>query len=390
MSLRDDAARTAAGRIDAAALEWLELDAPTDAFDEPALTRIHRYVATANAVTQAFWGDGSHDTTVDEILASLANAEDEETRRFLVVHEGRDVARAIASVGREEGSSVGYVSAWVVPDARSRGIGRAVATRIEDVARELGATTLQAWIDHRPPAEGEAAIAAVSGHGAVAADPAARLAASLGYALEQVDRISALDVEAARASLEGFRADAAAAAGAAYAIRTWSGRTPEELAAALAGLHARMVTDAPAAGLDVDDETWDAARLARTEGELEASGNRILRAIATHVATGEAVAFTTLVLPADGRPAYQEDTLVHAEHRGHRLGMLVKAENLLQLGRLHPDRTRILTWNAEENRPMLAVNEALGFVPVGAEGGWQRRLAGAEGADGGAGGGGAA
>ncbi|WAC65603.1 hypothetical protein OVA14_09660 [Agrococcus sp. SL85] len=222
----------------------------------------------------------------------------------------------------------------------------------------------------------------MSGHGAVAADAAARLAASLGYALEQVDRISALDVDAARASLEGFRADAAAAAGDAYAIRIWSGRTPEELAEALAGLHARMVTDAPAAGLDVDDETWDAARLARTETELEASGNRILQAVATHVATGEAVAFTTLVLPADGRPAYQEDTLVHAEHRGHRLGMLVKAENLLQLGRLHPGRTRILTWNAEENRPMLAVNEALGFVPVGAEGGWQRRLAAAEGGDG--------
>ena len=55
--------------------------------------------------------------------------------------------------------------------------------------------------------------------------------------------------------------------------------------------------------------------------------------------------------------------------------MLVKVENLLQLRRLHPDRTRVVTWNAEENRPMLAVNEALGFTPVGAEGGWQKRVA---------------
>ena len=41
------------------------------------------------------------------------------------------------------------------------------------------------------------------------------------------------------------------------------------------------------------------ARLARAEGELEASGNAILQEIATHVASGEVVAFTTLVLPED-------------------------------------------------------------------------------------------
>ncbi len=364
-----------AGRIDPATLEWLELAPPADAFDEPALTRIHRYVAVANAVTQAFWGDDSHDTTVDEILASLTGDEDEDTRRLLVVHEGRDVARAVASVAREEGSSVGYVSAWVVPAARGRGIGRAVATRIEEVARSIGATTLQAWVDHRAPTEGEEAVAAASGHGSVAADAAARLAGSLGYALEQVDRISVLDAEAARGALEGHRTAALAAAGDAYAVRSWSGRTPPELAEGLAALHGRMVTDAPVAGLDVDDETWDVARLERSERQQEASGLELLQAIAVHVPTGQPVAFTWLAVPADGRPAYQEDTLVHAEHRGHRLGMLVKAENLLQLGRLHPDRARIVTWNAEENRPMLAVNEALGFVAVGAEGGWQRRLA---------------
>jgi hypothetical protein len=38
-------------------------------------------------------------------------------------------------------------------------------------------------------------------------------------------------------------------------------------------------------------------------------------------------------------------------------------------------RPSIVTDNAEENRPMLDVNEAVGFVGVGSEGVWERREA---------------
>jgi GNAT superfamily N-acetyltransferase len=357
-----------------ALLEYVELEAPADDFDEPALSLIARYVATANRVTQDFWGDDSRDTTVDEIVASMRHQEDEIIRRFLVVEDGREVGRSVAALNTEEGSSVAYVSAWVVPEARGRGLGRAIAEHAERAAIELGATTLQAWADHHAPVEGDAGVSPASGHGAVAADAAARLAVAAGYTLEQVERISELDVVAARASLEQHRADALRHAGEAYESRSWSGGTPPELRDGMAALHARMATDVPSAGLDMDDEHWDAARLERVERELEEAGHDILQAVALHRGSGEVVAFTVLLVPDQGRPAIQEDTLVHADHRGHRLGMLVKAENLLQLARLHPDRSRVVTWNAEENRPMLAVNEALGFVPVGAEGGWQKRV----------------
>ena len=74
-------------------VEYLELEAPADDFDEPALSLIARYVATANRVTQDFWGDDSRDTTVDEILASMRHQEDEIVRRFLVVEDGQVVGR---------------------------------------------------------------------------------------------------------------------------------------------------------------------------------------------------------------------------------------------------------------------------------------------------------
>ena len=71
--------------------------------------------------------------------------------------------------------------------------------------------------------------------------------------------------------------------------------------------------------------------------------------------------------------AFQEDTLVLREHRGRRLGMLVKTANLARLAEVQPGARRIGTWNAEENAHMLAINVALGFRPAGVWAAWQRR-----------------
>lgn len=53
--------------------------------------------------------------------------------------------------------------------------------------------------------------------------------------------------------------------------------------------------------------------------------------------------------------------MVLREHRGHRLGLLLKLTNLLWLREREPHLERIITWNATSNGPMLAINEAMGF-----------------------------
>ena len=84
---------------------------------------------------------------------------------------------------------------------------------------------------------------------------------------------------------------------------------------------------------------------------------------------------TELVCAHDpATPVFNHNTLVLHEHRGHRLGMLIKAANLRLLAETAPGHPSVYTWNAEENRHMLDVNEKLGFVPVGYEGSWKKVL----------------
>ena len=54
--------------------------------------------------------------------------------------------------------------------------------------------------------------------------------------------------------------------------------------------------------------------------------------------------------------------------------MLIKAANLEFVRAVLPGAGSVITWNAEENRHMLAVNEALGFRPILVEGAFERPL----------------
>jgi len=70
--------------------------------------------------------------------------------------------------------------------------------------------------------------------------------------------------------------------------------------------------------------------------------------------------------PPDPGWAFQLITAVTAAHRGHRLGLLVKVAMLEWLATAEPQLKRITTWNAEDNKYMIAVNEALGYTVFGA------------------------
>jgi len=267
---------------------------------------------------------------------------------------------------------------FVRPAARGQGIGTALLALGERLAAEAGRTTLLSYSEQgAEPEPGPGTVAATTGAGRVDVDaPGPRFAVAHGYVLEQVDRHSVLELPVADSLLERSGAEARAVAGDDYRVLTWTDAVPDDRADDVALLFTRMSTDAPVGGVDYEEDPWDAQRVRTWTDQLRGKGYGFLMTVAEHVPTGALAAFTLFEYPLD-RPdfAHQEDTLVLREHRGRRLGMLVKVVNLEALAAARPQVRRIHTGNAEENAHMLAINVALGFRPAGGWAAWQKRAA---------------
>jgi hypothetical protein len=146
-----------------------------------------------------------------------------------------------------------------------------------------------------------------------------------------------------------------------YGLRVWQDRCPDELVDDLAELMRQMSTDVPKDEMDWREEVWDRARVRRNEALSLDMDRTFVAAGAVHEASGRMIAFTAMGGPrSEPARAYQWETLVSADHRGHRLGALVKLAALQELSARSPGTRFITTWNAQENAPMIAVNDLLG------------------------------
>lgn len=294
-------------------------------------------------------------------------------RLWLVEADDRVVALARLDVPLDVGATAAHGEILVRSEWWGRGIGSACLDVLEKATRDHGRTSLMGWAEH-PGDDSLAMLDAPTGFGAVPHDHIARFAIARGYVLQQVERKSLKELGGDLSPVVALR-DHAASVAAGYDVRGWVGRTPDEFIDGMARLRNRMSVDAPSADLDLAEEEWDAARVRQNDDRVAAGSTIRATTVARHIATGELVAYTILSRePDEGASTGQEDTLVHGDHRGHRLGLLVKCEAMLRWHEAQPDSPRILTWNAEENRPMLSINETLGFRAAGYIGAWQKRL----------------
>lgn len=190
-----------------------------------------------------------------------------------------------------------------------------------------------------------------------------RFAERLGATLANVEVVRYLDLPVPGDRVEQWAATAAERA-AGYTIETHVDVVPDELVPSLCVLLGQLGVDAPTGAVDWEEEVMTPERFRSLRAELVAAGRTMLETVAL-TPERQVVAQSTLAVPLTGRTdVSQWGTFVHREHRGHRLGLAVKAAALAHLQAHHPQMRRIVTQNAETNDHMVAINELMGFVPV--------------------------
>lgn len=328
-----------------------------------------------NRVEVDILGTDALSVTPEAIFLHFTSDSQRIRRHFVVRDGGRIVARVFMRWITAEDAPAVAIMADVLSSHRRRGIGSALFAHQERLVAQLGRRVIQVSVIHTSTEGGERVTASTGVGDVPAGDAGVQFLLHHGYALEQVARISSLDLTDIAEALEEQRKAAQAKAGSDYRIVEWVGRTPGRWLDQKAALSTAMSTDEPSGGLETIPDVWDADRVREHDDRQEGTGRTLYTAAAEHVPTGTLVAHTELGR-LDGKdvPAVQEDTLVLRAHRGHRLGMLLKAANAQQLLRHAPDTPSITTFNVEENEPMLRVNIEMGFKPIGAEGEWQKRV----------------
>jgi GNAT superfamily N-acetyltransferase len=291
-------------------------------------------------------------------------------RGWLTVGWGGDPREVWLARDQADGPAKGTVAGWyklelpdlenldqcdltlvVHPAQRRRGLGRALLRHAAARAAASGRRALNG--------------ATRRGTGAEA------FARSTGAEPGLVDVQRVMDVHALGDGQLSRLRETAERASAGYSLVSWTGLVPEGFLEQAAALFAAL-NDAPHEP-HMAPAIWDAQRVRERVNRLRPHYGMRTYAVAAVTGDGDPAAISEVsVDPADPGWGHQQITGVVREHRGHRLGLLVKVAMLELLREEEPAVERIQTWNAESNRHMIAVNEALGYTIHGQLADWWR------------------
>ncbi len=315
------------------------------------------------------WRAGLHDRgenattwTLPELTAQLRSLRRaRSTAAYVGTVGGTAVAFGVTALPMLDNTGTAEVAVAVDPPHRRRGHGSAMLAHLLAEVGAQGRTTVHAEVDWPWGSSTDGA-----------GSPGVEFARHHGFALGNLEVMRVLRLPVADAVLDALEPDLGG-----YAIRSWTGPVPEDLLQAWAEMDASLSTEAPTGDLQVEAQVADTVAVREGEQLLVAQGRTAYRAVAL-APDGTAVGYTEVVTTVHepGR-AYQWGTLVHGDHRGHRLGLALKVAALRRLQAAEDPAgpvEHVLTWNAESNAHMVGVNERLGVVPVERCGVFQRRL----------------
>jgi GNAT superfamily N-acetyltransferase len=327
--------------VDLISVEPVALD------DIHGLRAWHRAAETAHRHDRPdapFW-------TVDEAVHLISHDDAEErVIPFVALRDGGIVGTGMVFVPLVDNLDKVYFPLSVMPEHRGTGVGDAMIDFVVATARTEGRSVLL----------GEGNLPA--GHDA--SHPVRRFAARHGFTLANTEVRRTLRLPIPEATIDGWIADAAPHH-AGYRIITYVDIVPPGLRPSFVELLNQLAVDAPTGDIDFEAGGTTVQMYEEQSARRIETGRQLLITVAEK--DGAAVAHSTLsVPPGDSELPHlnQWGTFVHREHRGHRLGLAVKAANLRAVQAAHPRRTLISTTNSPANGPMLAINELMGFRPV--------------------------
>ena len=337
------------------------VDIEVEAIDPNDMRAFDAWFAVWNAIDMEHYPDGPG-WQYEELLAMALDREGAHERRPLVARRAGVVVGAVGlELTRHDNFHLARIDLRVLPEHRRRGVGTALLEAAERIAAAAGRTELAA--EDETPLRPDYV------------DNAAPFARHLGFTVAQRMVRRRIDLPLNAEQAEALRNDPRAMPSG-YTLVTFGNHWPDEDLDDRCELGRRMSTDMPAGEQVLDEQVWDAARVRALEASVTAQNRDKVTTAARHDASGRLVGFTEVAIPL-GAPesAWQHDTLVVREHRGHGLGFAMKLANLVAVQERHPAVRRVNTWNAEENGPMIAVNEDLGFWVEARSTDWHRPIA---------------
>jgi GNAT superfamily N-acetyltransferase len=232
---------------------------------------------------------------------------------------------------------------WVPTEARGRGVHTALFDEARRITAELGRKRLATGM---PETEGPAALAERRGNGR-------HTDTAISSALD----LAAID----RARYEAWAAPSSK--NAEYTLVRWIDRCPDELAESYCAALDAMA-DQPLGTWEYEFAKNDLDRLRFQEEHSQRFGLHRYVQVAVDP-DGNVAGFNMLTAYPDEPTSIDVwDTGVPRAHRGHGLGLRLKAAASLWVLEERPDTRRVLTFNNNENEWMLAVNRTMGYRPV--------------------------
>ncbi|MGY5764241.1 GNAT family N-acetyltransferase [Brachybacterium sp. DNPG3] len=323
------------------------------ALDPLSAVDVEQLIALERAVQEEALG-GSFPMSAEQRRASLEDTPYRRVRTWVALAEPMDGAEAIVGSASlyfalQENQDAASMSLEVHPAFRDQGIATAlVEEAVMPAFRESGRSLLEAWADI--PAEGEVDDAEL---------PANRLATRMGISRRNVGVCRALDLPIDPAHLDALQAEADEHLGG-YRIELWDDGVPAEHLLSYGRLLTQLDLDEPDEDIEHEAPVYDEERLRHAAERLERLG--IERILAVAIAPDGTVAGNSEIhMRAGASLAFQENTLVMPDHRGHRLGLAMKIATHRVLAERAPRVRSLVTFNSHVNPWMIGINERLGY-----------------------------